>query len=134
MTSTATQTPAFQLRLTEIAAFRLRTFLKAGNSQDTSALPKGVRLSVKDGGCSGYEYALDITSTPKADDIVLEEDKVLFFIDQDSAPLLQNILIDFVEGLTQSGFKFLNPNASENCGCGKSFKAGDCAPAGAPCS
>lgn len=134
MTIATPETTTFQLQLTEKAAFRLRTFLRASNSQETDAAPKGVRLSVADGGCSGYEYALDITSNPKSDDITVEEDKVLFFVDRQSAPLIQGIVIDFVEGLTQSGFKFINPNASENCGCGKSFKVGDCTPTAQPCS
>ncbi|WP_026098355.1 HesB/IscA family protein [Kamptonema formosum] len=122
------------LSLTEKAAFRLRTFLRSSRAQEETPTPVGVRLAVVDGGCSGYEYSLDITSTPKPDDVVFEEDKVLFYIDRQSAPLLEGIVIDFVEGLTQSGFKFLNPNATESCGCGKSFKAGDCTPAAAPCS
>ncbi|MGE5656744.1 MAG: HesB/IscA family protein [Actinomycetota bacterium] len=134
MTFTTTSPTTFQLQLTEKAAFRLRTFLRASNAQDPSAPPKGVRLSVVDGGCSGYEYALDITSSPKSDDIAVEVDQVLFFVELQSAPLLQGLVIDFIEGLTQSGFKFINPNASENCGCGKSFKAGDCTPTAQPCT
>jgi iron-sulfur cluster assembly protein len=120
------------VKMTEVAAFRLRTFLKAGNAQEGTS--KGVRLAVADGGCSGYEYKMEITSTPKPDDLVFEEDKVLFYIDAQSAPLIDGMVIDFVDGLVESGFKFLNPNATDSCGCGKSFKVGDCTPAGVPCS
>lgn len=123
-----------KINLTDLAAFRLRTFLRARENQGETASPVGIRLATVDGGCSGYEYSLDITTTPKEDDVVLEEAKVLFYVDRMSAPLLDGMVIDFVEGLTQSGFKFINPNASETCGCGKSFKAGDCAPAGVSCS
>jgi iron-sulfur cluster assembly protein len=66
------------VKMTEVAAFRLRTFLKAGNAQEGTS--KGVRLAVADGGCSGYEYKMEITSTPKPDDLVFEEDKVLFYM------------------------------------------------------
>lgn len=120
--------------LTEKAALRLRTFLRASNAEDSSAPRKAVRLAVGDGGCSGYEYKMNITSESAPDDLVFEEDKVLFFIDKTSAPLLEGIQIDFVDGLTESGFKFSNPNATDSCGCGKSFKVGDCSPAGVPCS
>ncbi|OLP16666.1 Fe-S cluster assembly protein HesB [Leptolyngbya sp. 'hensonii'] len=119
--------------LTEIAELRLRSFLKA-TSKEESANHRGVRVSVTDGGCSGYQYALDITSEPKADDILQELGKLNVYIDRNSAPLLNGVVIDYVEGLTQSGFKFSNPNATDTCGCGQSFQAGDCSPAGVPCS
>ncbi|MBF2074187.1 MAG: iron-sulfur cluster assembly accessory protein [Synechococcales cyanobacterium C42_A2020_086] len=118
--------------LTEIAELRLRAFLQASTKTDNPA--QGIRVSVVDGGCSGYEYALDLTHTPQATDLVFEQGKVKVYVDQASAPLLDGVVIDYVEGLTQSGFKFSNPNATDTCGCGKSFKAGDCAPAGVPCS
>lgn len=120
--------------LTEKAALRLRTFLRASAVEDPSAPRKAVRLAVGDGGCSGYEYKMKITSESASDDLVFEEDKVLFYIDKASAPLLEGIQIDFVDGLTESGFKFSNPNATDSCGCGKSFKVGDCTPAGSSCS
>ncbi len=121
------------VKLTEVAAFRIRTFLRGSSNQEGTQ--KGVRLAVSDGGCSGYEYKMEITSTPKPDDLVVEnEDKVLFFIDRESAPLIEGMVIDFVDGLVESGFKFTNPNATDTCGCGKSFKVGDCTPAGVSCS
>lgn len=122
------------INLTEKAAFRLRAFLRAKGSSDEAATRRGVRLSVADGGCSGYEYKMDITSQPHSDDVVIEQDSVLFYIDLKSAPLLEGLEIDFIDGLMESGFKFSNPNASGSCGCGKSFKAGDCTPAAVPCS
>ncbi len=118
--------------LTEIAELRLRTFLQ-GASKNEAAKQPGVRVSVTDGGCSGYQYALDIANEPKSDDL-LQDGKVPVYIDRQSAPLLENVLIDYVEGLTQSGFKFSNPNATESCGCGQSFKAGDCTPEAVSCS
>ncbi|WP_414545140.1 HesB/IscA family protein [Nostoc sp. CCY0012] len=119
--------------LTEKAEFRLRAFLR-GSSPENDDAKKGIRVSVKDGGCSGYEYGIDITSNPQADDLVIQQGKVLVYVDAKSAPLLEGVVIDFVEGVMDSGFKFTNPNASDTCGCGKSFTAGDCTPTGIPCS
>lgn len=121
------------LFLTELAELRLRTFLQ-GASKAEPAPERGVRFSVTDGGCSGYQYALDIINEPKTDDLLQEQGRLRVYIDRESAPLLEGVVVDYVEGLTQSGFKFSNPNASESCGCGQSFKAGDCSPAGVPCS
>ena len=118
--------------LTEKAAFRLRTFIRG--SADSTATQKGIRLGVIDGGCNGYEYSLDITNNPKPDDLVFEQDKVHIYIDPKSAPLLDGVVVDFVESLTQSGVVFKNPNATETCGCGKSFAAGNCTPSATPCS
>lgn len=119
--------------LTEKAEFRLRAFLVA-SAPDPNGATKGVRISVKDGGCNGYEYGIDITSKPQPDDLVIEQGKVLLYVDAKSVPLLKGVVIDFVDGVMESGFKFTNPNATDNCGCGKSFKAGDCTPDGVPCS
>ncbi|RUR73906.1 HesB/IscA family protein [Chlorogloeopsis fritschii PCC 9212] len=119
--------------LTEKAEFRLRAFL-AGSAPDANDATKGIRISVKDGGCSGYEYAMDVTSKPKADDLVIQQGKITIYVDAESAPLLEGIVIDFIDGVMESGFKFINPNATETCGCGKSFKTSDCSSAGVPCS
>ncbi len=120
------------LTLTEIAELRLRMFLQAKKSED--APQQGIRVAVKDGGCSGYQYALDFVQAPQSNDLELEQGKLRIYVDPQSAPLLNGVVIDFVEGLTQSGFKFSNPNATDSCGCGQSFRAGDCSPAGASCS
>jgi iron-sulfur cluster assembly protein len=117
--------------LTEKAEFRLRGFLQ------TSANPtpeKGIRVGVSDGGCSGYQYTLDVANSPRPDDLVERQGRVLIYIDPQSAPLLNGVIIDFVDGLMESGFKFSNPNATDTCGCGQSFQAGDCTPAAVPCS
>jgi iron-sulfur cluster assembly protein len=117
--------------LTEKAELRLRTFLKGTGDRTTE---KGIRLGVKDGGCNGYQYTLDITNKQKPDDIVEQLGKVRVYIDPQSAPLLNGVVVDYVDGLLESGFKFENPNATGSCGCGQSFQAGDCTPAAVPCS
>ena len=117
--------------LTEKAEFRLRAFLR-GSEQNGAT--KGIRISVKDGGCNGYEYGMDVTSQPQPDDLVIQQGTVLVYIDPKSAPLLEGIVIDFVEGMVESGFKFTNPNATSTCGCGKSFQTQDGTATGVPCS
>ena len=116
--------------LTEKAAFRLRTFIRA----DRTTPEKGVRVAAVDGGCNGYEYALDIVDCPEADDLVYEQDRIKIYLDRKSAPVLEGVVIDFVVSLIQAGFTFENPNATDGCGCGKSFSAGDCTPEAVPCT
>lgn len=117
--------------LTEKAEFRLRAFLQGSANPSPE---KGIRVGVSDGGCSGYQYTLDIANTPQSGDLIEQQGKVNVYIDPESAPLLNGVVIDFVEGLMESGFKFTNPNATDTCGCGQSFQAGDCTPAAVPCS
>jgi len=120
------------ITLTELAELRLRTFLRGtpGHTPD-----RGIRLAVKEGGCNGYEYDIKIANAPKPDDQIVEAGSLKVFIDPKSAPLLEGIVVDYIDSLLESGFKFTNPNATDTCGCGKSFQtAGDCAPAGVPCS
>jgi iron-sulfur cluster assembly protein len=121
------------LTLTERAELKFRSFL-LGSAPSENSAEKGIRVSVNDGGCSGYQYALDVTNTPQEDDLVIEQGRVRVYVDQQSAPLLEGVVIDYVEGLIESGFKFSNPNATDTCGCGQSFQAGNCTPEATPCS
>lgn len=119
--------------LTEVAELRFRTFLR-GTAQVDEFPDRGIRVSVKDGGCNGYEYVLNIIDTPSEDDLPVESSGVPIYVDRQSATLLAGVVIDYVEDLMQGGFKFSNPNATDTCGCGQSFQAGDCTPAATPCS
>ncbi|MFQ4136185.1 HesB/IscA family protein [Nodosilinea sp. PGN35] len=120
------------ITITELAELRLRTFLRGTPDYTPS---RGVRLAVKDGGCNGYEYDIKIANAPQPDDEIVESGSLKVFIDPKSAPLLDGIVVDYIDSLLESGFKFTNPNATDTCGCGKSFQtAGDCSPAGVPCS
>ncbi len=81
----------------------------------------GLRVGVKESGCSGYRYILDYATSVSEDDTVYEQDGVKIIVDKDSLPLLDGVELDFVkQGLNQS-FKFHNPNAVSSCGCGESF-------------
>lgn len=83
----------------------------------------GLRVSISDGGCSGYSYKLDFEKGKKPGDIVLPFDGLDVFVDGQSAGYLKGTVIDFSSGLHGGGFKFSNPNATGTCGCGTSFSA-----------
>jgi iron-sulfur cluster assembly accessory protein len=81
----------------------------------------GLRVAVRGGGCSGFEYALDFENETRESDWVYEQGDLKVYIDAVSARYLQGTSIDYVLGNTGAGFKFNNPNASGTCGCGSSF-------------
>lgn len=83
----------------------------------------GLRVSISDGGCSGYSYKLDFEKEEKSGDIVLCFNNLRVFVDPESAGYLKGTVIDFTSGLYGGGFKFSNPNATGTCGCGTSFSA-----------
>jgi iron-sulfur cluster assembly protein len=81
----------------------------------------GLRVAVRGGGCSGFEYALDFELEARETDIVLEFDDLKVYVDPISARYLEGTEIDYILGTTGAGFKFNNPKASGTCGCGSSF-------------
>ncbi len=106
------------LILTENAQKAVRRFIKG--SEDPVG---GLRISVTGGGCSGMQYAVTLESASKSDDLVVACGPFEVFVDPYSAPLLEGVTVDFLDGMDASGFKFINPNAAGSCGCGKSFSA-----------
>ena len=82
---------------------------------------KGLRVQVAKGGCSGLHYEMTLEEK-KAGDTVVERDGMHFFIDNESIPYLRGATLDFSGGLTGTGFRVVNPNASRTCGCGSSFE------------
>ena len=103
------------MNLTESAARRIREQLtKRGHGL-------GLRVGVKTSGCSGYSYVIDYADDIKPDDLVIEAHGAKLVVDSKSHPLLEGTTLDFQrEGLNQM-FRFLNPNAKDQCGCGESF-------------
>lgn len=81
----------------------------------------GLRIKVNGGGCSGFQYGLRLEEQVAEGDTVQEFQGLRMLIDEASAPLLENVTVDFIDGMEGSGFKFENPNATASCGCGKSF-------------
>jgi iron-sulfur cluster assembly protein len=103
------------ISLTPAAAQRIRSQL----SHRGHGL--GLRLSVKTTGCSGLSYVVNFADEPAADDQVFESEGVRVYIDPASLPALEGVRVDFVrQGLNES-FRFENPNAKGECGCGESF-------------
>jgi iron-sulfur cluster assembly protein len=82
----------------------------------------GLRVAVKTSGCSGYAYALEFADEAVAQDLQFESEGVQLLVDAVSLPMIDGTQLDWVrEGLNE-GFKFHNPNATAECGCGESFK------------
>ncbi|MFC4454424.1 iron-sulfur cluster assembly accessory protein [Deinococcus sonorensis] len=82
----------------------------------------GVRLFVKSGGCSGYQYGMAIDDRELDGDTILMDRGVKLVVDQMSLPLVMGAEIDFVETMMGGGFTVNNPNATSACGCGHSFR------------
>jgi iron-sulfur cluster assembly protein len=83
----------------------------------------GLRIAVVGGGCSGFQYQMTLDKEPKADDKIIDMDGLRVFVDTRSLLYLNGTTVDYVDGLSGSGFKFDNPNAKASCGCGESFDA-----------
>ena len=105
------------INVTENAVRQLRSLL----SQRAENSRKGLRVQVAKGGCSGLHYEMTLDER-KDGDAVVEQDGMQFFIDGDSISYLRDATLDFSEGLTGTGFRIVNPNASRTCGCGSSFE------------
>ena len=80
-----------------------------------------MRLGVVGGGCSGLSYKFKFETTPRPSDKVIELEGVRLFVDPKSFDYLDGLVLDFQESLMERAFVFHNPNATESCGCGKSF-------------
>lgn len=80
-----------------------------------------LRLGVDSGGCSGLTYQLNFDTEITADDNRYEFDSLQVLVDKKSAIHLSGITLDYSEDLVGGGFKFINPNAKQSCGCGESF-------------
>lgn len=105
--------------ISETASNRLKEII--AKKGETLAL----RVMVRAGGCSGFEYGMALERTPRADDHQFEEAGVKVVIDPASAEFLNGATIDYVESLMGGGFTVQNPNAVSSCGCGTSFRTAD---------
>lgn len=104
------------VRLSELAAEKVREFMAAERLPDA-----GLRISVLPGGCSGFEYGLEIEEETLEDDIVFLQHGIRLIVDPFSAQYLTGVSIDYQSSFQGSGFTFENPNATGSCGCGSSF-------------
>ena len=100
--------------MTENAAKKVKELLE--NSEYVALRP-----GIRGGGCSGFSYTLKFSDGAEESDRVLESNGVDIHIDKKSYLYLMGVEIDYIDELSQSGFKFNNPNAKRTCGCGESF-------------
>ena len=82
----------------------------------------GIRLGVKTTGCSGLAYKLEYADDFAEEDVIFEDHGVKVLVDPKSLAYIEGTQLDFVrEGLNE-GFKFINPNERDRCGCGETFR------------
>jgi iron-sulfur cluster assembly protein len=105
-----------KVSLTDKAAEKVKAAMEKQGKKDA-----GLRLYVAGGGCSGFQYGLAFDQKNEGDHII-EAHGVQVLIDEQSAPYLDGSEIDYVESVMGEGFQVNNPNATETCGCGHSFK------------
>ncbi|MEM9290054.1 MAG: iron-sulfur cluster assembly accessory protein [Acidobacteriota bacterium] len=118
--ATAQEAPSGEyipVRLTEKAV----TMVKLTRDQEQIDENHGLRIAVRGGGCSGFEYALDFENETRDNDWVYMQGDLQVLVDAVSARYLEGTEIDYVLGKTGAGFKFNNPKAVGSCGCGSSF-------------
>lgn len=110
--------------LSDIAAEKLQGFL---TQQTASAEPEGdvgLRVGVRGGGCSGFQYALALDER-RDDDHVFQHGEISILVDPASLRYVDGSVVDFTESMMGSGFEVNNPNVTASCGCGSSFRIAD---------
>ncbi len=107
-----------QIQLTETAVTKVQSFLDDHGATDDA----GLRVAVLPGGCSGFQYGLNIEDAPEDEDEILDlTPGIRVFVDPFSAQYLEGVEIDYVTTMMGSGFTFSNPASTGGCGCGSSF-------------
>lgn len=106
--------------LTDIAADKVRGFL----AQQEAEKAVGLRVGVRGGGCSGFQYALALDE-PRDDDHVFAHGEISILVDPASLRYVDGSEVDFTESMMGSGFEVKNPNVVGSCGCGSSFRIAD---------
>jgi iron-sulfur cluster assembly protein len=105
------------IEITENAATQIRKMLEKRGGAET-----GLRIGVKAGGCSGFEYTFGWEREPREADVVFDgPDGARIYVDPRSLRLLDGTVLDYDTSLLSKGFVFNNPHAKSTCGCGVSF-------------
>jgi iron-sulfur cluster assembly accessory protein len=110
------ETPKTAITLTDEAARKIKELTAAKGQAGEQAL----RVAVRGGGCSGFQYALALDAA-KDDDHVFEHNGVSVIVDSVSMQFVFGSQVDYVDGLQGAGFSVNNPNVVAACGCGSSF-------------
>lgn len=103
------------ISLTENAAKKIK------NQLATRGKGLGLKLGVKEAGCTGFAYVLDYADNLEENDIVFEQNDVKVIINEKNLKFLDGIEIDYRREGINEAFKFNNPNVKDTCGCGESF-------------
>ena len=90
-------------------------------SKESIPNEKALRISIKEGGCSGFSYKLDFDENKSESDKKFESNGVPLIIEGKSLLYIMGMTLDYEGGLNGKGFIFSNPNAKDTCGCGTSF-------------
>jgi iron-sulfur cluster assembly protein len=106
--------------LTDIAADKVRGFL----AQQETEGEVGLRVGVRGGGCSGFQYALALDEK-REEDHVFDHEGIRVIVDPASLRYVDGSNVDFTESMMGSGFEVNNPNVVAACGCGSSFRVAD---------
>jgi iron-sulfur cluster assembly protein len=107
--------------LTDIAVEKVREFM---TGQHASSEAVGLRVGVKGGGCSGFQYALALDEK-RDDDHVFDSSGIRVLVDPASLRYVEGSTVDFTESFMGSGFEVSNPNVVSSCGCGSSFRVAE---------
>lgn len=102
--------------ITDNAAEKVKALIEQEGEEDL-----GLRISVRPGGCSGFQYSIYFDDEINADDEVVEAKGVKILIDAMSVPYIVGSEFDYIDGLMGAGFAVNNPNVQGSCGCGSSF-------------
>ena len=105
------------IKLSDNAALRIKEIMSSDENQSL-----GVRVSVKTGGCAGMSYVMDYTKEVNPSDELIEDKGVKVFVDSAAVMYLLGTEMDYKKEELSSSFVFNNPNETERCGCGESFK------------
>ena len=106
------------ITITDKGAEKVREFLAA---QDADTAAAGLRVGVRGGGCSGFQYQLAFDQA-QPDDQVFEDHGLKLLVSPQALSYVDGSQIDYVDALTGAGFKVENPNVVAACGCGSSFR------------
>ncbi len=105
------------IKLSDNAANRIKEIMSKAKNDSI-----GVRVGVKSGGCAGMSYVMEYTNRSNPTDEVIEDKGVKVFIDSSAIMYLLGTEMDYKKEEFSSNFVFKNPNETERCGCGESFK------------
>jgi len=109
------------VNLTDKAAEKVREFLLSQGLGESSA---GLRVGVRGGGCSGFQYQLAFDEQ-RDGDAIFEHSGLRLLVDNQSLPYVDGSTIDYVDSLQGAGFQVNNPNVVAACGCGSSFRVAE---------